>query len=332
MKNLLRITAALLLTGLGTAYAQQGIGTITPNDNAALEIESPDKGVLIPRISLPSSNTLFNGVTGGSSHNGMLVYNTNTVTSTGLTGEGLYQWRLPNTGGTTYYWFKLLTLEDAARVNAGTVTNSTLRWSGDAWVENDQVLTSSDQVTLTTELFVGAGNATMTINSNGMDMTTSGSITISATAITVTGPTTFTNTVTLNSNLVDGLGRSGITGEVLTATETGTQWANPNRQGVLTITAATSQPDVFFNILLIEPRNTNIDVQLRQSGPGVNQYPDGYELKIRRNWQYATGSTFTVTIWAAPGETINGQTSMNLNVGYQSVTLYNTGTGWVRIE
>ena len=325
------VTATFVLSGIGV-YAQQGIGTVTPNDNAALEIESPDKGVLIPRISLSNSNTLFMGVTGDASHNGMLVYNTNTATDTGLLGEGIYQWRLPNTGGTTYYWFKMLTSEDSAPVLTGTVTHSTLRWDGEAWVENDQVLTSSTQVTITTDLFVGSGNATMTIDANGMDVITSGSITVSATSITVTGTTTFTDTVTLNSNLVDSFGNAGNAGDVLTATETGTQWVPAGQQSLLTITDATATPSAVTNILLVEPQNNNIAVTLRPSGTGADEYPLGFELKIRRNWEYTAASSNTVAISPAAGETINGQASINMNVGFQSVTLYNTGNGWVRIE
>lgn len=56
--------------------AQVGIGTTAPNTNAALEIDSNDSGVLLPRIALEdtsSSNPLTNHVAG------MIVYNTTTV-------------------------------------------------------------------------------------------------------------------------------------------------------------------------------------------------------------------------------------------------------------
>ena len=85
-------------------WAQQGIGTATPHSSAALEIASPDKGLLIPRISLTSSASLA-PVTGtaSDSHNGLLVYNTNTATNTGLSGVGYYFWE----GGSSGHWHHL---------------------------------------------------------------------------------------------------------------------------------------------------------------------------------------------------------------------------------
>ena len=59
MKTILRITTLLGFFLMGSAaFAQYGIGTNNPNGSAALEIVSPDKGVLIPRIALTASNTL----------------------------------------------------------------------------------------------------------------------------------------------------------------------------------------------------------------------------------------------------------------------------------
>lgn len=56
-------------------YAQVGIGTSTPNVDAALEISSPDKAVLITKVSLTSTDL----ATPLATHNvGMIVYNTNT--------------------------------------------------------------------------------------------------------------------------------------------------------------------------------------------------------------------------------------------------------------
>ncbi|MET0574149.1 MAG: tail fiber protein [Pedobacter agri] len=77
--------------------AQLKIGTTTgpPNAGAMLEIESSNRGFLLPRIFLTSITMQLNNVT---PPNGMLIYNTNTSTATGLEGSGLYvwngQWRL----------------------------------------------------------------------------------------------------------------------------------------------------------------------------------------------------------------------------------------------
>lgn len=332
MKNSKLLLASLfLLIGIGL-QAQQGIGTVTPNENAALDIQSPDKGVLIPRISLTSSSTLFAGATGTSSHTGMLVYNTNTTVSetTGLSGEGIYQWRLPATGGTTYYWFKMLTSEES--IVAGTVTHSTLRWDGENWIENDQLLSSSNQTSITTALFVDSGTTTLTLNDDGLDLITVGTITVSATSLTVTGTTTFTDTITLNRSLIDGYGSAGNEGYILSATATATQWVDPNAQTIATISDTTATPSATIKIILVEPSANDVAITLRPSGSDEDEYPIGFELKIRRNWEYSNTSSNTVTISPDPSETINGQSSINMNVGYQSVTLYNTGSGWVHIE
>lgn len=325
MKQYLHLLLVLFLVGSAGLYAQQGIGTNTPNDNAALEIDSPDKGVLIPRISLVSSSTLFTGVTADATHNGMLVYNTSTATNTGLQGEGVYQWRLPRSGGTTYYWFKMLTSEDS--ITSGTVTNSTLRWNGQNWVENDHFMTAATQATLTADLFVDTGSTTLTLNDNGLDLNTAGSVLVSATSMIVTGTTTFHSTVTLNNNLVDSSGSAGEVGEILSATATGTLWINPHAATIQTLTAASSTPSVTTRIILLEPA-ANMTLNI----PTVADYPTGFNLKIRRNQAYSSTSSNTIVIDPDGTETIDGHATRNMNVGWQSLTLINTGTNWVSID
>ncbi|MBC7937123.1 MAG: hypothetical protein H7Y86_17375 [Rhizobacter sp.] len=41
-----------LLVLSGKAFTQVGIGTSSPNNSAMLEISSPDKGLLLPRLAL----------------------------------------------------------------------------------------------------------------------------------------------------------------------------------------------------------------------------------------------------------------------------------------
>ena len=147
---------ALVLIGLlfcGSLYAQRGLGTTDPNPQAALDIESPDKGLLIPRISLTGTST-FAPISGtvSSSHNGLIVYNINPVLTNGLTGEGFYVWQ----GGDQGNWNRLMTLQDATV--SGTVTNSTLRWDGTAWVEN-AALQSDGTASSTATLFIDGTNS-----------------------------------------------------------------------------------------------------------------------------------------------------------------------------
>lgn len=67
------------------AYGQVGINTTDPDPAAILDIQSEDKGVLIPRVDIENLDDI-NPITGGSPV-GLLVYNTNTSI-----GEGFYYW------------------------------------------------------------------------------------------------------------------------------------------------------------------------------------------------------------------------------------------------
>lgn len=115
MKQKLRLLILLgLFASSGSLWAQYGFGTNNPNASAAMEIKSPDKGVLIPKISLTTSLTFglyLETGTPSTTHHGMLVFNTNTATETtvgngipnGLNGTGVYYWHQP-TATTTGTW------------------------------------------------------------------------------------------------------------------------------------------------------------------------------------------------------------------------------------
>lgn len=92
-------------------YTQVGIGTTTPNGGSILDIESTDKGVLIPRINIDNLSTI-DPVSGGSP-TGLLVYNSNTTTGPGFfywdgtnwvivgDGAGSDGWKITGNAGTT---------------------------------------------------------------------------------------------------------------------------------------------------------------------------------------------------------------------------------------
>lgn len=223
---------------------------------------------------------------------------------------------------------------EGGNVPNGTLVDSTLRWDGNNWIENDQLLASSTQVTITTELLVDSGTTTMSLTNSGLDLNTTGSLTVSATSITVTGtaitvdgPSTFTTTVTLNGQVVDSFNSAGAVGEVLTATETGTQWANPNVNSIQTLTATSATPSITTSIILLEPTG-DMTVNI----PAVANYPVGFNLKIRRNQEYSSASSNTVALDPNGAETINGQATRDMNVGWQSLTLINTGSAWISID
>ena len=66
-------------------FSQVGIGTVSPSPGSILDIDSSEKGLLIPRVNISDLNTIA-PVTGGAT-TGLLVYNNNTTT-----GEGFYYW------------------------------------------------------------------------------------------------------------------------------------------------------------------------------------------------------------------------------------------------
>ena len=66
-------------------WSQVGINTTTPQAGSMLDIESSDKGMLVPRVNISDLSTIA-PITGGATES-LLVYNTNTTT-----GKGFYYW------------------------------------------------------------------------------------------------------------------------------------------------------------------------------------------------------------------------------------------------
>lgn len=65
----------IMMLGVGQLFSSQvGIGTTTPHQSAALDIDKSNKGILIPRVSLSGKNDI---TTITNPANGLLVFNTN---------------------------------------------------------------------------------------------------------------------------------------------------------------------------------------------------------------------------------------------------------------
>ena len=192
--NLRSLFVILLFAAGGSLYAQIGIGTQTPNDNAALEIKSPDKGLLIPRIDLGSTATTFLGSETGNDANGMFVYHT----GDDLDGEGLYVWQY-DSSSTSGKWVKFATAEEiSASVEEGSTADATLRWddSANKWVEEDGLKVTSDGNTTV------AGTLTVTGAVTASDNLTvaSGKLLKSEGNFEVSGTSTLNGNVTLGSD------------------------------------------------------------------------------------------------------------------------------------
>lgn len=103
--------------------AQVGINTTTPDASSMLDINATDKGLLIPRVSIPDLNAASPITAPATS---LLVYNTNTTT-----GTGFYYWDgtkwTPFTGGISH-WTKVgndIYNNNSANVGVGTTTPTT---------------------------------------------------------------------------------------------------------------------------------------------------------------------------------------------------------------
>ena len=119
MKKLLFILLLLPII----LQAQVGINTTTPDASSMLDINATDKGLLIPRVSIPNLNAASPITAPATS---LLVYNTNTTT-----GAGFYYWDgtkwTPFTGGTSH-WTKVgndIYNNNTANVGVGTTTPTT---------------------------------------------------------------------------------------------------------------------------------------------------------------------------------------------------------------
>jgi len=107
MKKLFFITTVLFWQ-IGM-FAQVGVGTITPNDSAMLDVQSTNKGMLIPRVALTGTS---DNTTIASPATSLMVYNT--ATTSDVT-PGFYYWT-----GTVWKTFLLTTDGSETKVTAGT--------------------------------------------------------------------------------------------------------------------------------------------------------------------------------------------------------------------
>ncbi|MCP9747551.1 hypothetical protein [Lacihabitans sp. CS3-21] len=76
MKTFYKLLFLFLFLGVYSSIAQEnvGIGTKTPNNSAILDLESADKGLLIPRLTIEKRNNILSPATG------LMIYQTNEKT------------------------------------------------------------------------------------------------------------------------------------------------------------------------------------------------------------------------------------------------------------
>lgn len=120
MKKNTVLYAALagLLLSTGSAFAQQGMGTNNPDASSVLDMQSSERGLLIPRLELTATDNQAPIVT--TPANSLLVYNTKT-NGTGATAvkPGYYYWDVNK-------WQRVANVEDVTTIvgNASTAGNT----------------------------------------------------------------------------------------------------------------------------------------------------------------------------------------------------------------
>lgn len=107
-REIILLLVIVLLSAFG--WSQTGIGVESPNDEAVLEIASSTKGVLLPKVALDNSAQSFHLTdNAGAAHTGMLLYNTNTDVTGGLSGAGYYFW-------TGTQWERMVTTDGSSNI------------------------------------------------------------------------------------------------------------------------------------------------------------------------------------------------------------------------
>ena len=87
LKNILFLPAIVFLFFQVNTFAQVGINTIVPGDGALLDVESTNKGILVPRVDIADLTTIAPVTVTTAGEESLLVYNTNVTT-----GKGFYYW------------------------------------------------------------------------------------------------------------------------------------------------------------------------------------------------------------------------------------------------
>jgi hypothetical protein len=101
-KNLLLVSLLCIFTN--NIFSQVGIGTVTPDNSAILDISSADKGVLIPRMTATQRDAIASPATGlmvyVTDDNNYYYYDGSTWLSLTSGGSGT-GWELSGNAGTT---------------------------------------------------------------------------------------------------------------------------------------------------------------------------------------------------------------------------------------
>lgn len=111
-------------------FSQVGINTTTPHASSILDVTATDKGLLIPRVSIPNLNA---AAPVSSPATSLLIYNTNVTTGIGFHYWDSSKW-VPISGATNSHW--ILTGNDLRNSNSGNVGVGTTTPTAKFHIEN----------------------------------------------------------------------------------------------------------------------------------------------------------------------------------------------------
>ncbi|MBC3789128.1 beta strand repeat-containing protein [Spirosoma utsteinense] len=338
----------MLLANEAWAQVKVGNNSTTLNANAVLEIESTNKGLLLPRLSLTSTTAV--APMSGTITAGMAVYNTNT-SITGTTaypilpggGTGIYVhdgtgWTGVRTSISAYgqdvsginNTMTVIGLQGRAVASTAPTTSQVLQWNGTNWAPATLAIPANQTLSLSGQtLTISGGNAvTLPIGSvttgNGLALTAgvlsfTGNAAITANnGLTATGSTvalggTLTQNTTINTsgnNLImnGNIGHSLTVGDQISVTTPASVTADWNS------TNAASLVDFRITASSTFPAGT---VMMQISKPGLQGAWFGV------NKSTASGSIPGNAVVLATGLTASGLVlGRNLNLGAPTSDFY----------
>jgi len=309
MKHKLFFLIFLLSPVLSFAQTNVGIGTTTPNQSAALDVTSNNKGLLVPRISLQSLTDI---ITIPSPANSLLIYNTNAAI---IGGKGFYF----NNGTTNAAsWIKL---------NTGSGLVFPFYWGDNSGTSVFQIDNYNNSTTSSAIKGYGGGNAIAVEGAGNFGIGIYGHSN-SGTGILATSSTGDALKVDGKIKLLN-LGSPVAAGKVLTSDANGNAtWEGAVAFSVEHVTEP-AQPDIppytnrtipFANKLYDLGNNYNLNTHVF-SAP-VNGI---YHFNVQASWNFITddlSSWLHIVVVRAGQEILRTKSEMTINSnGYYSMTL-----------
>ncbi|MEL4307444.1 beta strand repeat-containing protein [Joostella sp. CR20] len=284
------------------AEAQVGIGTLSPNNAAQLDVVANDKGMLIPRIALLGTDDAQT-ITAGNV-NGLLVYN---ISNNANITPGFYYWQ-------TDSWKKVISSSDLDDVGGGNViynpTNNTFNYIDD----------SGNQQTINFDEIVKANETETTLVDNG-----DGSYTYTNEKnVPTTIKVTQTGSGDPNDNGTGGApGNIYVdesTGDVYTYNSTTNTWeqANPDE----TVTTFTDNQDGTYTY--VSEDGTSTDISVTQTGTGA---PTGNGNAGDIYVDESTGDVYTYNSTTNTWEKANAETVSTLDENTDGTYTYTDEDG-----